>query len=217
MPHKCVTQRQDPHTGKCLDIQFCDIFLAGNSRVQTFAIKGRLPEHFTATGNGPSHWPKLSHVFCLDYFVVTTAVHCWVVPPSVMVQSDDGTCLYLQRTTRVWRTGLVDLNLLPSCVSVTAPLLLVLRVNFELMCNLSLWIHHADQPQKQSKPMVWSDAYKCCSFFCLLYKMCYFALSLLRNTFLKKQMWMFTVYGLVFFFLSATLQENNDLWAFWLR
>lgn len=39
MPHKHVTQRQDPHMGKCLDIKFYDIFLMGSGCFQTLAIR----------------------------------------------------------------------------------------------------------------------------------------------------------------------------------
>lgn len=49
------------------------------------------------------------------------------------------------------------------------------------------------------------------SVYCM--KMCYFALSLLKNTFLKKTNNV-NVYSIWFSFFSATLQENNDLWAF---
>lgn len=92
------------------------------------------------------------------------------------------------------QTGLGDLNFMPTCVLHSGTS--CLRVHIWLtMCNLSRWKHGADRPQTHSKPVVWSDAYKYCFFFCLLYEMCYFALSLLKNTFLKKQiMWMFTVY-----------------------
>lgn len=82
-------------------------------------------------------------------------------------------------------TGLVDLNFLPTCV-LHSGTYTCLRVN--LLC--AIW---ADGYTMQinlktlSKPMVWSDAYKCCFFFCLLYEMCYFALSLLKHTFLKNK------------------------------
>lgn len=178
----------------------------GNSCFQTLAVKVFTGARDQFTGNCPS-LAKLWHVFVLIpkyllYFGSTTKQYGkgWWQHMSSFGQN------------HLW-TGLVDLNFLPTCVlhSGTST---CLRVN--VLC--AIW---ADGYTMQinlktlSKPMVWSDAYKCCFFFCLLYEMCYFALSLLKHTFLKKQiMWMFTVYGLVF---SATLQENNDLWAFWLR
>lgn len=88
-------------------------------------------------------------------------------------------------------------------------LTLTYYVQFELMDTLRRLTS-----KTQSKPMVWSDAYKCCFFFCLLYEMCYFALSLLKNTFIKKKSNNVNVYSILFSFFSATLQENNDLWAF---
>lgn len=124
---------------------------------------------------------KLQHVFCLNSQVSTT----WsilVALPNSMAEGDDNTCLYLLRT----KTGLVDLNFLPTCVlhSGTST---CLRVNLTYLCAIWADGYTAQINLKTlSKPMVWSDAYKCCFFFCLLYEMCYFALSLLKHTFKKK-------------------------------
>jgi len=74
LPHKCVTQRQDPHMGKCLDIQFYDIFLMGSSCFQTLAVRVVTGARSQFTGNYPSCWPNY-HVFCLDSLVVTSSVH----------------------------------------------------------------------------------------------------------------------------------------------
>lgn len=109
---------------------------------------------------------------------------------------------------------LIDRKSLPSCVlhggtSTCLRVNLCYHVQFELMGTL-----RRSTSKTQSKPMAWSDAYKCfVFFFCLLIEMCYFALSLLTHTFLKQQiMWMFTVNGLVFFFCYS--KKFNDLWAF---
>lgn len=76
LPHKHVTQRQDPHMGKCLDIQFYDIFLMGNNNC--------FSDSCYEGGYGstrPINWilslslAKLLHVFCLDSLVVATSVH----------------------------------------------------------------------------------------------------------------------------------------------
>lgn len=76
LPHKHVTQRQDPHMGKCLDIQFYDIFLMGNSCFQTLAIRVVTGAGDQFTGNCPSLWPNYRMCFCLlDSLVVTTSVH----------------------------------------------------------------------------------------------------------------------------------------------
>lgn len=74
LPHRCVTQRQDPHEGKCLDIQFYDNFLIGNSCAQTLAITviAGAPDQFP--GIGPDLWPncgmcfvpKLLYVFLVE-------------------------------------------------------------------------------------------------------------------------------------------------------
>lgn len=195
LPHKRVTQRQDPLMGKCLDIQFYDIFLMGNSCFQTLAIRVVPGAWSQFTGNCPSSLAKLSHVFCLDSLVVTTSVHFGRVRTAHV--------FLCWGQTKIGGLGLVDLNFLPTCV-LHGGTSTCLRVNFNLLCAIWADGYTAQINLKtQSKPMVWSDAYKCCFFFCLLYEMCYFALSLLKNTFLKKQiMWMFTVYGLVFFCYS---------------
>lgn len=57
LPHKCVTQRQAPRMGKCLDIQFYDIFLMGNSCFQTLAIRVVTKARDQFTGYCPSLWP----------------------------------------------------------------------------------------------------------------------------------------------------------------
>lgn len=115
---------------------------------------------------------KLLHVFCRDY-----------IGPVCNVEVDDDTCLFAEDKDQ-W-TGLVDLNLLPICVH-HGGTCTCLRVNFNLLCAIRVDGYKAQiNLNTQSKPMVWSDAYKCCFFFCLLYKMCYFALNLLKNTFLK--------------------------------
>lgn len=202
LPHRCVTQRQDPHMGKCLDIQFYDILSHGQQLFSDSCHKGGY------WSTRPVYWKlslslaKLQHVFCLNSQVSTT----WsilVALPNSMAEGDDNTCLYLLRT----KTGLVDLNFLPTCVlhSGTST---CLRVNLTYLCAIWADGYTAQINLKTlSKPMVWSDAYKCCFFFCLLYEMCYFALSLLKHTFLKKQiMWMFTVYGLVFFSATSYFQ-----------
>lgn len=74
LPHKRVTQRQDPLVGKCLDIRFYDIFLMGNSCFQTCAVRVVTGASGQVTGNCPSLWPN-HHTFCLDSLVVTTLAH----------------------------------------------------------------------------------------------------------------------------------------------
>ena len=95
-----------------------------------------------------------------------------------------------------------------------ATLLLVLELTYDVQFELM------DTPRRStstpSKPLVWSDAYKC-FFFCLLYGRCYFQLSLLKHTFLKitNNVNVYSIWVRVFFFFSsATLQENNDVGHF---
>lgn len=172
LPHKRVTQRQDPHMGKCLDIQFYDIFLMGNGCFQTLAISVVTGAWSQFTGNCPFHWPNY-YVFCLDFLVVTTSVHFG------RAEADDSTCQTKIGGRAGWSELLTNLRA-------------IWADGFTARINL----------KTQSKPVVWSDAYKCFFLFCLLYEMCYFALSLLKNTFLKKIriMWMFTVNGWFYFF-----------------
>lgn len=73
MPHEHVTQRQDPHTGKCLDIQLYNIFLTGDGCFQTLAVIGRLLEHDAETRSSLS-LAKIVHVCCLDSGVTTRSV-----------------------------------------------------------------------------------------------------------------------------------------------
>ena len=71
LPHKCVTQRQDPHMGKCLDIQLYDIFLMGNGRFQTLAIRAvfgaptLLPNCGMCFVSNPKSGPKWSILIAL--------------------------------------------------------------------------------------------------------------------------------------------------------
>lgn len=99
------------------------------------------------------------------------------------------------------RSWLIAILCHPVCFTVA--LRLVLELTYVTMCNLSWWVPCVDQPQKHN-PGQWPGAMpiNVCFFFCSLNEMySFFALSLLTHTFLKQQiMWMFTVYGLVFFF-----------------
>lgn len=153
----------------------------GNSFFQTLAIRAVTGAWDQFTGHCPSLWPNYGMCFVS---IPKSWLH-WsilVALPNSMAENDDNTCLYLLRT----KTGLVDLNFLPTCVlhSGTST---CLRVNLTYLCAIWADGYTAQINLKTlSKPMVWSDAYKCCFFFCLLYEMCYFALSLLKHTFKKK-------------------------------
>lgn len=182
--------------GSALTLSFMTSFSWGNSCFQTLAIRVVTGAWSQFTGNCPFHWPNY-YVFCLDFLVVTTSVHFG------RVEVDSSTC----QTKTGGRAGWS-----------------------ELLTNLCAWRWHfyfaqselMGTPRRSTSKHNLSQWFGVMpinvSFFCLLYEMCYFALSLLKNTFLKKIqiMWMFTVNGLVFFFFLL-LRENNDLWAFRLR
>lgn len=129
LPHRCVTQRQDPHMGKCLDIQFYDILLTGNSCFQTLAIRAVTGARDQFTGNCPSLWPNYSMCFVS---IPKSRLHgpFWQHYQTVW-QRVMTTRLYLLRT----KTGLVDLNFLPTCVlhSGTST---CLRVNLTYLCAI---------------------------------------------------------------------------------
>lgn len=149
----------------------------------------------------PVHWnlslplAKLRHVFCPNtalLFGSTTKNWPWVM----MTHS-----VFAKGRSKITRQSrLIGILCHPVCFTVA--LLLILELT--TMCNLSWWVPCVDQPQKHN-PSQWLGVMpiNVCFFFCLLNEMCYFAPSLLTHTFLKQQiMWMFTVYGLVFFCYS---------------
>ncbi len=94
----------------------------------------------------------------------------WVAPPNSMAEGDDNTCLYLQRTNRDQWIELVYLSFSPTCV-LHGGTSTCLRVNLNLLCAIWADGYTAQINLKtQSKPMVWSDAYKC--FFSVYYMKC---------------------------------------------
>lgn len=102
LPHKCVTQRQDPHMAKCLDIQLYDIFLMGNGRFQTLAIR--------AVIGAPSLWPNCGMCFVLN----PKSGPKWsilIALPNGVAEGDNNVSLFAEDKQRS-----VDLNSLPTCV-----------------------------------------------------------------------------------------------------
>lgn len=112
--------------GKCLDIQFYDIFLMGNSCFQSLAVRVFTGARSQFTGNCPSHWPNY-HVFCLDSLVVTLSVH------ASGAEGDGSTCLYYLKTNKDQWLGLVDQNVLLTCVLDGGARL---RVHFKSLCAI---------------------------------------------------------------------------------
>lgn len=114
LPHKRVTQRQDPHMGKCLDIQLSDIFLMSSGCFRTITIK-------VVTGNCPSHWPTY-HMYFIS--ISSSWVHRFLSD-----DGDNGTffCLFLLKTDQ-W-IELVDQNYL--CITVA-----LFLVNFNFICAI---------------------------------------------------------------------------------
>lgn len=119
LPHRRVAQRQDPHTGKCLDIQFYDIFLAGQQlpadsdrKVATGA-----PDQFT--GSRLSLWPNFWRGFSPKSWPPPPDPSLPPPPPTLRrfggatIQGTTTTQLCLPNTDKDWWTGLVDLNFSP--------------------------------------------------------------------------------------------------------
>lgn len=122
------------------------------------------------------------HALYVDSLVMNTSVYFIALHIARWWFIDNTRRCLLRRNKRAKeRAGWSEIVCQPMCFTVT-----VFRVeSFTWYVQFELMGHHVDQPQTQSKPMVWSDtAYKC-HLFCLLYEMCYFAVRLLKNTFEK--------------------------------
>lgn len=101
LPHKHVTQRQDPHMGKCLDIQFYDIFLMKQRLFSDSCHRGVYWSARRVYWKLSLSLAKLLHVFCLDSLVVTMLAQSLVaLPNSIAEGDDDNTCLYVLRTNQ---------------------------------------------------------------------------------------------------------------------
>lgn len=212
LPHWRVTQRQDPHEVKCLDIQFYHSLATVVHRL-LLSVIADAPHQ--SPGICPKPLAKLRHVLRPN-----TATVFWLHYRNMAVGDNDAHLCFCWRDKVRSSGGVGWSEVLCHLVRFMVALLLVFNlcfyVQFELMGTL-----RRSTSKTQAKPIAWSDAYKCffffffLFFFCLLNEMCYFALSLPTHTFLKQQiMWMFTVNGLVFFFLLLLSKNLNDLWAF---
>lgn len=158
MPHWRVTQRQDPHEVKCLDIQYYDSLATVVHRL-LLSVIADAPHHFT--GICPCLWPNCGMCFVpkLLYFLVAL--------PDMAVGNNEAHLCFCEGTKGDHQAGWSE-KFLPSRVLHGGPST-CLRVNlrfyvqFELMGTV-----RRSTSKTQSKPMAWSDAYKY-FFFLLLF------------------------------------------------
>lgn len=124
--------------------------------------------------------------FVPDSHVAMTLAHFGSTTKRYGLSGDNNACLYLPRTNRDHWTGLVDLNYSPIRV-LHGGTSTCLRVNFCYHVQFELMGTPRRSTSKHNLSQ-WFGVMPinvCFFFFCLLYEMCYFALSLLKHTFLK--------------------------------
>lgn len=183
--------------GSALTFNFLTSFLLGNSCLNT-QTEGWLLEHQTTLLEAV---PLVGQIFggCFPQ-VLTTSLRTGGAPRRGAMTAQ----LCVPKTNEDWWTGLVDLTFWPTCV-LQSGTSTCLRVNV----RRAIWADgHTMQINLRtpSKPLVWSNAYKCC-FVCLLYGRYYFAPSLSEHTFFKKNnVNVYSIWVSCFFF-SATLRK----------
>lgn len=153
----------------------------------------------------PVHWylspplAKLRHVLCPKTAILFGA-HCqiwlWVTTMK--------TSVFAEGQSEITRRSSLIGNLC-HLVCFMVALLLVLELHYVTMCNLSWWVPCVDQPQKHtSKPVAWSNAYKCL-FFLLFTKWNVLFCVKFIDTYIFKTTNNVNVYSEWVSFFSATL------------
>lgn len=142
LPHWRVTQRQDPHEVKCLDIQFYDNSLTGNGCAQTLAITVIADAPHQFTGICPDLWPNCGMCPKPLYFLVAL--------PNMAVGDNNAHFCFLLRDKVRSSGGAGWSEILCHLVCFMVALLLVLELTYDFMCNLSWWVPRVDQPQKHN-------------------------------------------------------------------
>lgn len=125
-----VTRRQDPHLGKCLDIQLCNISLMAIVESDS-CHRNRL-------------WAFDQFLMWLLKFIL--ALHPFFPSPKSCHLKED---VHKVRTVQKWWLIRVQYVLHGGT---SAHYLLN-------MCNLSWWVHHIDQPQSKPMVLKWYCLY----------------------------------------------------------
>lgn len=185
--------------GSALTFNFLTSFSLGKSCLKT-QTEGWLLEHQTSLLEVV---PLVGQIFGVCFFqVLTTSLRAGGTTRGTMTAQ-----LCVAKTNKDWWTGLVDLTFWHARV-LQANTSTCLRV----IVRRAIWADgHTTQINLRtpSKPLVWSNAYKCC-FVCLLYGRYYFTPSLSKHTFFKKNnVNVYSIWVSCFFFLL--LWENNDV------